>query len=723
MDKKEKLEKLNSVVKTLKTEFVGLDSIIDRIKEYITPWYLTQELLTRPVVISLWGMTGTGKTSLVNRFIELLELKKVLNYNCGVVPKDRMNYSFDDSLEEFISNDDDDNMNSSSDLSRNMVFVLDEFQQSRTVNADGTELERPTQQSIWSLLDSGIIRIDRSRNYVFGKVVNYSEDLIAFIKKVPEAVNYKANNFYFTEENEIISILSSLGYMWWDRKLPILDGVRSSTHTRFCSSVLPEVNKKKNTEDDEEDYKKPLKVIPDDTLIRFLSMPNFCNKEGAGILESLSKAKTLGEVSNILVELINDYYKTSVIDCSNSLVFVIGNLDEAFYVSKDLTPDMDADIFYDTTSKITVNDIKKSLLNRFRPEQVSRFGNNIIKYPVLKSEFFRSIIKNEIGKVTKSFKEHYGIDIEVDSSLYELIYCEGVYPTQGTRPVFSTINSIYSPILSEIYALLDDSKAKVTIKVLDAESGYNKKSKTIRVMKGDETLFDKEIELVLGSLRLPENCKNRYAKAVHEIGHAIMYAYCTGNAPADIMAVGSGEGGWCVTKDLKLSSKPEIKNSIMIAYGGILAEKLIYGDENILMGSGSDLGSIWSTMSDVAYNFGYFNTYKFTNPNSPSTVPSGIYDNWKTGDLQELIMIELRHLSNETSDVLRDNIDLLRKAALKLGECGRIDDKVFLEFVKKYGNTLNEKSMEEAKEKFSSDFYKDFLLHEDYVALLDSVKL
>lgn len=709
MDKKEKLEKLNSVVKTLKTEFVGLDSIIDSIKEYVMPWYLTQELLIRPVVISLWGMTGTGKTSLVNRFIELLELKKVLNYNCGVVPKDRMNYSFDDSLEEFISNDGDDDMSHSSDLSRNMVFVLDEFQLSRTVNADGTELERPTQQSIWSLLDSGVIRIDRTRNYVFGKVVNYSEDLASFIKKVPEAVNYKASNFYFTEEVEIIDILSNLGYMWWDRKLPILDGVRSSTHTRFCDSISSSFNNLS----DEDNYKKPLKVIPDDTLIRFLSTLSFNDKEGNGILDKLSKAKTLGEVSNILVEFVDDYYKTSVIDCSNSLVFVIGNLDEAFYVSRDLTPDMDADIFYDTTSKITVNDIKRSLLNRFRPEQVSRFGNNIIKYPVLKSEFFKGIIKNEISKVTKSFKEHYGISIEVDDSLYDLVYCEGVYPTQGTRPVFSTINSIYSPILSEIYALLDNSEDKITISVLDAESGYNKKTKTIRVLKNDEILFDKEVELVLGSLRLPENCKNRYAKAVHEIGHAIMYAYCTGNSPADIMAVGSGDGGWCVTKDLKLSTKPEIRNSIMIAYGGIMAERLIYGEEDILMGSSSDLSSIWSTMSDVAYNFGYFKNIKFTNQHAPATVPSGIYDNYVIyTDLTRLIIQELANLSSKTSAILKDNIVLLKKAAIKLGDCGRIDDKIFLELIKEYGNTLNENAMKKAKEKYSSDFYKSFLLDE-----------
>lgn len=54
-------EKLDEAVAILKSEFVGLDDIIDNIKKSIIPWYITPEIIERPVVISLWGLTGTGK--------------------------------------------------------------------------------------------------------------------------------------------------------------------------------------------------------------------------------------------------------------------------------------------------------------------------------------------------------------------------------------------------------------------------------------------------------------------------------------------------------------------------------------------------------------------------------------------------------------------------------------------------------------------------------------
>ena len=55
----DRIQKLKETVKVLKTEFVGLDEIIDKISQSISPWYVTPEIIKRPVVISLWGMTGT----------------------------------------------------------------------------------------------------------------------------------------------------------------------------------------------------------------------------------------------------------------------------------------------------------------------------------------------------------------------------------------------------------------------------------------------------------------------------------------------------------------------------------------------------------------------------------------------------------------------------------------------------------------------------------------
>ena len=58
---------LDKARKQLKADFVGIDGIIDQLCSYVRIWYLMPEILTRPVIVNLWGMTGVGKTDLVRR--------------------------------------------------------------------------------------------------------------------------------------------------------------------------------------------------------------------------------------------------------------------------------------------------------------------------------------------------------------------------------------------------------------------------------------------------------------------------------------------------------------------------------------------------------------------------------------------------------------------------------------------------------------------------------
>lgn len=56
---KEKL--IDNAVATLKKEFVGIDKQIDSIMDNLRTWFLFPELQSRPLVISIWGLTGTGR--------------------------------------------------------------------------------------------------------------------------------------------------------------------------------------------------------------------------------------------------------------------------------------------------------------------------------------------------------------------------------------------------------------------------------------------------------------------------------------------------------------------------------------------------------------------------------------------------------------------------------------------------------------------------------------
>ena len=75
---------------------------------------------------------------------------------------------------------------------------------------------------------------------------------------------------------------------------------------------------------------------------------------GYEIITDLNNSKNISEFSHILEKVSIIISKPKELDCSRSLVFILGNLDEAFKVESDLDPDMDANTFYDKTSKVSI---------------------------------------------------------------------------------------------------------------------------------------------------------------------------------------------------------------------------------------------------------------------------------------------------------------------------------------------------------------------------------
>ena len=63
---------LQAAAATLKQELFGIDAVIDRVIESVRAWYVLPQIVTRPVIVCLWGLTGTGKTQLVRRLAQLL---------------------------------------------------------------------------------------------------------------------------------------------------------------------------------------------------------------------------------------------------------------------------------------------------------------------------------------------------------------------------------------------------------------------------------------------------------------------------------------------------------------------------------------------------------------------------------------------------------------------------------------------------------------------------
>lgn len=138
---------LEQVTQELKAELVGIDEVIDRVVESLRAWYVLPQLITRPVIICLWGLTGTGKTQLTR------SLAQKLGFYDRFVEVQMDGFSNGSGHRaNSISG-----MLSSSGITEGApgILVLDEFQRFRTVRKNGEDAKVERYQDVWTLLSDG----------------------------------------------------------------------------------------------------------------------------------------------------------------------------------------------------------------------------------------------------------------------------------------------------------------------------------------------------------------------------------------------------------------------------------------------------------------------------------------------------------------------------------------------------------------------------------------
>lgn len=631
----EKLPRLEEARKQLKKEYAGIDDAIDQIIENIRSWYTLAEIQHKPNVINLWGLTGVGKTSLIQRLSQLLDVKeRTFRIDLG---EKQGKFALRSSLHEIAEVAQDEPM----------IIILDEIQHARTIKLNGftkEEIDEDANRMIWELIDSGKIALN---SWGGGKILLFE--------------------FY-----RLLQALVAAGVTISDGRV-----------TKNVNLYKREMEEKIGLSADEEHKEQPL-AIPQtliDTLMDHL--PERLNIKFYEELDDYVRTLDTKATLSFLELVIHAAKQPRVEYFHQALIFVVGNVDEAYKFGGNQSADISADEFYRQSLEINVPKIKSALKMRFRDEQIARLGNTHVIYPSLSAEAYRKLIHLELTKYLRRLEGDYGIQWKFDESLVDKIYAEGVYPTQGARPVFTTIDELVKSKTAVIFQYIVQNEGEIDTVHLKVENDKMK----VEYIEGSRKIHSEYHKLPssLDYLRQPKKNESEAITAVHEAGHAVLVAHLLEQAPQIVTAIStdsSNEGFVLSRPKYKYFPKQELIKHAAVKLGGLMAERLIFGDEHTTMGSFSDIQQMHE-MIDLAYKRGGFgkNTYYYSNNSSEDKL--AIH---KVNEVEEEMMEVMDQARDLAIKTLKCEKNMLLQLANHLQEHVRVEEKAFIELYEKYGS-------------------------------------
>lgn len=631
--------KLNQVKEILKSEFVGLDSIIDEVCNLVEPWYLFPGAQIRPTIINLWGMTGTGKTSLVIRLFELLELTSLLKFDVGEWV-DKNDFELTNKISGQIRKIQKDNLIP--------IFVFDEFQLGRTIEEDGSDIDRPGLRIIWDLLDSGKFSLIEER----------------------------------WEVSSVLELYSKLYHLYNDKGVQAKNGKVTKNKEQWDIIFMGDIDDASNNDVILSEFYPKEAFIPAGKLwvIKSLNEDEFFSEiQLAEYLKTLDAKQTL----NFLEKTIEKSYAPVEHDFSNSIIFIIGNLDDAYYGSDQMSPDVDADTLYEHTEKITISTIKEALSFKYRPEQISRLGNNHIIYKSFNEKMYRELINLELRKIIDKINNKFEVNINFDESVLDLIYREGVFPTQGVRPIFSTITSVIESYIGRI--IVDSLKLKLDITNID----WKFKNDEHIILLDNKKEFRYPVRLKVDSVRKSKEDDIQALVGIHEAGHVVTSVYVLNICPKLVVSRNAEGNGGFTHIDLPLQeTKSMLMNALVCLVGGYCAEKLIYGEDNITSGSYSDLEKTTKTALKIVKEYGMNGVpIQFSTPDFRiSSEVVCLNDD----ELDRKAMSIIEESVKRCEQILSDNMELLLRIGDFLAKNSKMNAEEIKEMVEKYGEFVPE---------------------------------
>ncbi|QIL72416.1 AAA family ATPase [Diaphorobacter sp. HDW4B] len=529
---------LDITANTLKSELFGLDTLIDRLIDSVRAWYLLPEVIDRPVIVCLWGLTGTGKTQLVRRLAQLLgfydrflevQMDGFSNSTRGMTR---------DSIAAMLAS-------SSIVEGEPGILLLDEFQRFRTRDRKGNDVAVKRYQDVWALLSDGRLSppMDALDRIELEQAYHQYEAMQARVDKANEESDNDDDAPRKKPKQQSPFHLSAYD-------------ARDLQHALKLSEPITQI----------------MRWTPDIVQQRLEQFRNDPSRWGT------DHSKLLILVTGNLDEMYQGVAKR-VQDC-----------------------DTDADVFHRFTERLSTIDVKEALSERFRPEQVARLGNQHLVFPSLDRKAYERLIADACSKQVDAVRSALQLDIELTPAVLKTLYQNAVFPVQGTRPVFSTVHAVLGPSLGSaaVWAMQKLAQAGLAHRRsqcrLQLDMSDDGKQLVMRLQRVDETdsIAEQSIALHLEIDKLRERAQPdfRALLAVHEAGHGLVYALLNHCAPTDVrINVASFEGGYASYAPRVAESRRMARDEICVTLAGRAAELWVFGKDAVTTGAEEDLSS------------------------------------------------------------------------------------------------------------------------------------
>lgn len=495
----------------LKSRFIGVDQTIDQLVDAVRLWWIAPEMLQRPVIVNIYGMTGVGKTDIVRELAKQLSMQHRLAEFDMNNAADHSHHSTVVEALEVMSLDD----------GCQGILLFDEMQRFNTVGSMMSDVKDTKLSDFWELLSDGRIP-QRSR------------------ERIQKAID------------------QITGYMDDDD----IDNP-SDSNTRIRRKCTAREAR-----------------IAHRVMRRSVTM-------------NALRKMTVGEAVARLRQEADNPAAHEPVDYSQLLIILAGNLDDAFPGARQTSEaDIDADVFKANADLVTVVDVKQALVGRFKPEQVSRFGNNFVICSTLSREAFTQLIRRELEKSCARVSGVCDVTIAYDEAFVDFVYRNGVYPAQGVRPVFTTISSVFDNIVIPRIVTAKQEHGSTTLAIT-----YKSATKEIVLCfgsrekrKGKVVTQSVAYHGQLDTIRDKIDADTTASTAIHEAGHAVVTMALTGVAPLQLLArTGDGAGNGFSLSHSIVNTEKTIKDRVAIFLAGAAAEELIFGREAVGTGHIDDL--------------------------------------------------------------------------------------------------------------------------------------